>query len=66
MEATARELDPKKFLRIRRSALVNVDAIKEFHTLSKGTYKVLLEDGTELASSRKYRASVEDFFQRSS
>jgi two-component system LytT family response regulator len=66
MEATARELDPKHFIRIRRSALVNVDAIKEFHTLSKGTYKVILRDGTELASSRNYRTHLEDFFTRSS
>ena len=66
METAARELDPKKFIRIRRSALVNVDAIKEFHTLSKGTYKVVLRDGTELASSRNYRSELDDYFQRSS
>ncbi len=66
MEATAGELDPKKFIRIRRSALVNVDEIKEFHTLSKGTYNVVLHDGTELASSRNYRNHLESFFNRSS
>ena len=48
------------------SALVNIDAIKEFHTLSKGTYKVVLRDGTELATSRNYRTHLEEFFSRSS
>jgi DNA-binding LytR/AlgR family response regulator len=45
---------------------VNVDEIKEFHTLSKGIYKVVLRDGTELASSRNYRTNLDEFFQRSS
>jgi two-component system LytT family response regulator len=66
MEATAGELDPERFIRIRRSTLVNVDAVKELRTLSKGTYKVVLVDGTELASSRNYRSNLDDFFERHS
>jgi two-component system LytT family response regulator len=66
MEATAKELDPEKFVRIRRSTLVHVEAIKEFHTLSKSTYKVVLHDGTELTSSRNYRENLDKLFQRSS
>lgn len=64
MEATAGELDPRKFVRIRRSTLVNVAAIKAFHVLSKSTYKVVLDDGTELTSSRNYRANLDELFQR--
>lgn len=66
MEATAKELDPEKFVRIRRSTLVHVKAIKEFHTLSKSTYKVVLHDGTELTSSRNYRENLDELFLRSS
>ncbi len=64
MEATAKELDPQKFVRIRSSTLVNIKAVKEFHPLSKSTYKVVLQDGTELTSSRKYRANLDELFQR--
>ena len=66
LDATAGELDPHRFVRIRRSTLVNVDAIKEFHTMSKSTYRIVLHDGTELTSSRNYRANLDELFRRSS
>jgi two-component system LytT family response regulator len=66
MDGMERKLDPRRFIRIRRSTLVNIEAIKEFKPLAKGTYLVVLHDGTELASSRNYRANLDDLFQRSS
>lgn len=49
------QLDPKKFARIHRSQIVNLDRIKELHPWSHGEYRVLLKDGTELTLSRNYR-----------
>jgi two-component system LytT family response regulator len=66
MDGIERKIDPRRFIRIRRSTLVNIDAIKEFQPLAKGTYVVVLHDGTELSSSRNYRANLDDLFQRSS
>jgi two-component system LytT family response regulator len=66
MDAMEKKLDPRRFIRIRRSTLVNIEAIKEFQPLTKGTYLVVLHDGTELASSRNYRSNLDDLFQRSS
>jgi two-component system LytT family response regulator len=48
-------LDPKKFLRIHRSAIVRIDAIQELQPLFHGDYAVLLRSGKRLAASRGYR-----------
>lgn len=49
------QLDPKKFSRIHRSQIVNLDRIKELHPWSHGEYHVILKDGTQLTLSRSYR-----------
>jgi two-component system LytT family response regulator len=48
-------LDPEKFVRIHRSAIVNVDRVKELHPLFRGDYTVILRDGRELTLSKAYR-----------
>jgi two-component system LytT family response regulator len=52
-------LDPSKFLRIRRSALVNVRRVRELRPLLNGEYLVVLKDGTRLRSSRRYRKNLD-------
>jgi two-component system LytT family response regulator len=49
------QLDPKKFLRVHRSAMVNVDRIKELQPLFNGEHSLILEDGKRLTLSRKYK-----------
>lgn len=51
-------LDPEAFLRIHRSIVVNVDRIREVHTLFQGHAEVVLRDGTRLDLSRRFRASA--------
>jgi two-component system LytT family response regulator len=53
-----RRLDPARFLRINRSTLVRLDAVKDMHEWSHGDYRVVLHDGTELVWSRRYRADA--------
>ena len=48
-------LDPKQFLRIGRSAIVNVNRIKELEPLNHGDYIIYLHDNTQLNLSRYYR-----------
>ena len=48
------------FVRIRRSLLVNAAAIAALEPYGKGTYTVLLRDGSRLLSSRYYGARVRD------
>jgi two-component system, LytTR family, response regulator len=59
MDGLEAKLDPKEFLRIRRSALVRVARIKELHPLFNGEYAVVLQDGTRLTSSRRYRKNLD-------
>jgi two-component system, LytTR family, response regulator len=55
LSAMEEQLDPKKFLRIHRSTIVNVDRIKELQPLFNGEHSLILEDGTRLTLSRKYK-----------
>jgi two-component system LytT family response regulator len=46
------KLNPAEFLRIHRSAIVNIERIKEIQPWFHGHHRVLLENGTELRMSR--------------
>lgn len=48
-------LDPRKFIRVHRSAIVNVDRIEEIKTLFHGEQTIVLRDGTEIHFGRKFR-----------
>ena len=62
MNSLEERLDPSEFLRIHRSAIVNVRRIKELHTLFRGEYEVVLKDGTRLSSGRGYRTRLQELF----
>ncbi|HLM61441.1 MAG TPA: LytTR family DNA-binding domain-containing protein, partial [Pyrinomonadaceae bacterium] len=53
------KLDPKKFLRIHRSTIVNIDRVKDIQPLFKGEYVITLTSGTRLKSSRGYRHELQ-------
>jgi two-component system LytT family response regulator len=48
------KLDPDLFVRIHRSAIVNVDYIRELEPYFHGEYVVILRDGTRLMASRVF------------
>lgn len=48
-------LEPAQFRRIHRSAIVNLDYIKEFQPWTGGDHLVIMRDGTRLTLSRTYR-----------
>ncbi len=52
-------LDPRRFVRIHRSAIVNLDCVAELQAESHGDYTVLLKDRTALRLSRTYRAALQ-------
>ena len=51
---------PKKFARIHRSTIVNVERIREFQAWFNGDWLVILVDGTKLQSGKSYRARVRE------
>jgi two-component system LytT family response regulator len=54
------QLDPKRFVRIHRSAIVNVDRIQELRGTPSGDHVVILSGGRELQLSRSYRDRLKD------
>ena len=54
------QLDPKKFLRIHRSTIVNIDRVRELQPWFHNEYRVILRDGTELMLSRSCRKKLGD------
>lgn len=51
-------LDPRRFVRIHRSAIVNLDCVEELRPLFSGDYQVGLRDGTRLTLSRTFRHRI--------
>jgi two-component system LytT family response regulator len=58
MDGLENKLDPRDFLRLRRSTIVRIEQIKELHPLFNGEFAVILKDGTQLTSSRRYRQNL--------
>jgi len=54
------QLDPKRFLRIHRSTIVNLDRVRELQPWFHNDYRVILRDGTELMLSRSCRKRLSE------
>ena len=55
MQSLEVKLDPEKFVRVHRSAIVNIEKIKEIYPRSNGDQDLVLQNGQQLMLSRKYR-----------
>jgi two-component system LytT family response regulator len=53
-------LDKRRFVRVHRSAIVNVDLIDELQQESHGDYIIVLKDRSEIRLGRRYRARLQD------
>jgi two-component system, LytTR family, response regulator len=53
------QLDPKKYARIHRSAIVNVECVKELATDADGSLFVTMRDGHRLSVGDSYREAFE-------
>jgi two-component system LytT family response regulator len=65
MSAIEGKLDPGKFVRIHRGAVVNLERIKDLQPLFHGDHQVTLRDGSRLTLSRSYRENLERVLGRS-
>lgn len=59
-----RQLDPERFVRIHRSAVVAIDRVRELHPATHGDFDVVLHDGTHLTLGRRWRARLERALRR--
>jgi two-component system, LytTR family, response regulator len=55
----AERLDPVRFVRVHRSAIVNIESILHLEPISHGEFEVILKDGSRPRISRTYRGQLE-------
>jgi two-component system LytT family response regulator len=63
-ESFLARLDPKIFLRIHRSIVINADHLRRVSSANGGDATVVLSDGTRLNLSRSHRADVERYLEK--
>ena len=66
MTSMEQRLDPQFFLRVHRSAIVNLKYVKEVRTESRGDFMVHLVNGQKLGMSRTYHARISELLGRAS
>ncbi len=64
LSALEADLPADQFLRLSRSVIVNLNAVKELQPLFYGDYAVILRDGRQLVLSRNYRAGLDRLLNR--
>jgi two-component system, LytTR family, response regulator len=55
-------LDGRRFVRVHRGAIVNIDRVREVHPMFRGDCTLVLADGTRVRLSRTRRAEFERLF----
>ena len=58
LKSVEARLDPRRFMRVHRSAIVNVDRIATLQPHSHGQYVVTMKDGARLTSSRTHSGKL--------
>jgi two-component system LytT family response regulator len=60
LSGLAEQLDPRRFVRVHRSTIVNLDRVREIQPYFHGAYILVLHDGTEVRLSRARRHAFEE------
>jgi two-component system LytT family response regulator len=55
LQSVEERLDPRQFVRVHRSFLINARHIRRIMPILYGDYQVLMSDGTKIRMSRSYR-----------
>ncbi|HUQ82714.1 MAG TPA: response regulator [Gemmatimonadaceae bacterium] len=57
-------LDPDRFVRVHRSAIVRLDRVREMRSIAAGESVLVLRDGTRVPVSRRRREQVAELIRR--
>ena len=57
------KIDPRTFVRIHRSTIINMNRVKELQIWARGEYRVVLNNGASHALSRGYREHFDTFIK---
>lgn len=63
MRKIEQRLDPERFVRVHRSAIVRIDCIRRLEPWGHGEYQITLSDGTRLTSSRTCGDAIKRLMQ---
>ena len=61
LDRLEQRLDPRRFVRVSRSAMVNIERVAELKPWSHGDWIVVLADGAKLRLSRTFRDRLDRF-----
>jgi two-component system, LytTR family, response regulator len=59
MAELEQDLDPNMFCRVHRSSIVNLERVQGLKLAEDGEYEIILENGTRVRLSRRYRKHLE-------
>ncbi|MDQ1404894.1 MAG: two-component system, LytTR family, response regulator [Acidobacteriaceae bacterium] len=57
------QIDPRMFVRIHRSTIVNMNRVKELQAWARGEYRIMLDNGVYHTLSRGYREHFDNFIK---
>ena len=57
------QLDPRRFVRIHRSTIVNINRVKELQAWARGEYRVMMDNDAYYTLSRGYREHFDNFIR---
>jgi LytTr DNA-binding domain len=60
MQSVEQSLDPRAFVRVHRSRIVNLDRIREIYPWAYGDFRIVMRDGAVVNFSRHYRSRLEE------
>jgi two-component system LytT family response regulator len=58
MQSLEQRLDPERFVRVSRSAIINVDHVRHLEPWSPGDFVITLRSGEKVYSTQGYRAAL--------
>ncbi|HYR28067.1 MAG TPA: LytTR family DNA-binding domain-containing protein [Thermoanaerobaculia bacterium] len=62
LQSVESSLDPAAFIRVHRSAIVNLDRVHKLSTTPDGTLSIVLSTGAAVPLGRSYRPRLEEIF----
>lgn len=58
LKSVESRLSPRQFVRVHRSAIINLDRVAELQPHAHGEYRLTMKDGSRLTSSRAHSANL--------
>lgn len=64
LKSFSKKLNPREFVRVHKSALVNINMVASYKTRLNGDYDLTLKNGVQLRVSRNFSVDFKDLFNK--